>query len=71
MARKIQVLIELDTSTNAMNVTAPWNHLGAVVKMLGAAMQMAGDQIAAEKKLRDEAAKAKPDIVIANRVPRA
>lgn len=71
MARKIQVLIELDTTDNRVNVTAPWNHLGAVVKMLGAAMQMAGDQIAAEKKAREEAAKANPDIVIAHRVPRA
>lgn len=71
MARKIQVLIELDTENNNVTVTAPWNHLGAVVKMLGAAMQMAGDQIAAEKKQREEAARQKPDIVIANRMPEA
>lgn len=60
MARKLQVLVELDFESGDVKVTAPWNHAGAVVKVLGCALQQAGDVVATQqKKATEELAKAK------------
>lgn len=65
MARKIQVLVELTLEgedRGNVRVTAPWEHSGAVVKMLGSALQIAGDTVAAQqKKAAEDLARAKED----------
>ncbi len=50
MARKLQILVEVDLDTHQVNVLAPWSHLGAVVKALGEALTIAGDTVAEQKK---------------------
>lgn len=60
MARKLQVLVELDLETHEVKVTAPWQHTGAVVKMLGHALTIAGDTVATQQKqAAEELARAK------------
>lgn len=64
MARKVQVLIELDPATKKVTTTGPTSHPEVMVKMLGAALAQIADKMAEERIEAESGGPPKPDIII-------
>lgn len=64
MARKVQVLVELDPATKKVTTTGPASHPEVMVKMLGVALAQVADEMAEQRMKAEAGEPPKPDIII-------